>query len=86
MTSTISRREMVSSGSRRRLKVGRLTMICWTRKSSELTVKSVTVPSLEPFLVSTLRERRSKLRPRTCSIRTTSEGATNSSIESMTMP
>ena len=66
--------------------MGRLTIICWMRKSSALAVKSMIWPSLEPFLVSTLRVRRSKLRPKTCSIRTTSEEPTSSSTLSMTMP
>ena len=44
---------------------GRLTMICWIVKSSEVAVKSMMVPSLVPFLVSTLRPIRLKLRSRT---------------------
>lgn len=66
--------------------MGRLTTICWTRKLSELAVKSVIWPSLEPFLVSTLRFKRLKLRFITFSILTTSEGVTSSSASSITMP
>ena len=53
---------------------------------SSVTVKSVTLPSLEPFLVSTLRPMGLKLRARTFSILTTSPSEISSSAESMTRP
>ena len=66
--------------------VGRFTMICWTLKLSSVTVKSMILPSLEPFLVSTLRPMGLKLRARTFSILTTSPSEISSSAESMTRP
>lgn len=68
------------------LMAGRLTMICWVMKSSEVTVKSETLPSLLPFLVSTLRPMRLKLRPIMRSILMTSLDVISSSILSTTMP
>ena len=62
----------MSSESKKLLTVGRLTMICWTEKLSSVTVKSRTLPSLEPFLVSTLRPMRLKLSSITLLILTTS--------------
>lgn len=61
-------------------------MICLTVKSSESTVKAETLPSLEPFLVSTLRSIRSKLRARILLILTTSSSAMSSSMLSIIMP
>lgn len=76
----------MSSGSRNDLARGRLTMSCWTIKSSAVRVKSETLPSLVPFLVSTLRLMRLKLRSRILLILTTSSFSTSSSMESMTQP
>ena len=61
-------------------------MICWTEKSSVVTAKSWTLPSLEPFLVSTLRVFRSKLSLRVSAILMTSPSPMSSSILSMTKP
>ena len=55
-------------------------------KSSGVTVKSTNLPSLERFLVSTLRPMRSKFNSRTFWILITSLGVTSSSILSITMP
>lgn len=77
---------MVSSGSRKLFMRGRLTIICWTAKLSGVTVKSLTRPRREPFLVSTLRLIRLKLREMTSEILTTSSGETSSSMESTIMP
>ena len=76
----------MSSGSTMALMAGRLTISCWTMKSLEVTVKSMILPSLDFFLVSTLRVRRSKLRSRTCWSLTMSSYPTSSSMLSMTMP
>ena len=86
VTSTISLRGMVRSESRKLLSAGRLTMSCWMEKLSSVMVKSLTWPSLEPFLVSTLRPTSEKLRSRILSMRMTSPRATRSSVESMTQP
>ena len=86
MISTISFLEMVSSGSMKLLTSGRLTMICWTVKSLSVTVKSMTRPSLVPFLVSTLRPGSLKLSARIFWILMTSSVETNPSILSTTAP
>ena len=49
-------------------------------------MKSITLPSLLPFLVSTLRPFRSKLRARILLILMTSSSATSSSMLSIIMP
>ena len=77
---------MVSSGSIKDFTSGRLTMSCFTVKLSSVTVKSETLPSLVPFLVSTLRSVREKLRSMILLILTTSSLLTSSSIESTTQP
>ena len=61
-------------------------MICWTLKLSSVTVKSVILPSFVPFLVSTLRPLRLKLRAIIFSILTTSPSEISSSAESITRP
>lgn len=61
-------------------------MSCLTTKSSEDMVKSITLPSFEPFLVSTLRSIRLKLSSRTLLIFTTSSAEMSSSMLSITMP
>ncbi len=76
----------MSSGSIKALSVGRLTITCFTKKSSGEIVKLITRPSLLPFLVSTLRPMRLKFRSRMSLILTTSLSATSSSMLSTTTP
>ena len=61
-------------------------MIWLMEKLSGETVKSSTWPSLEPFLVSTLRPGRLKLSSKTWLNLMMSSGALSSSTLSMTMP